>query len=95
MRTCDIDTTGQIWQYRPIEHKTQHHARTRVVYLGPQAQAILRHHLRPDLDAFLFSPKEVKVERAHAARAARITPMTPSQFARQPKLDPKPAGTPP
>lgn len=30
-----------------------------------------------------------KVERAHAARAARITPMTPSQFARRPKLHPQ------
>lgn len=89
MRTCDIDTTGQIWQYRPMEHKTQHHGRTRVVYLGPQAQAILRHHLKPNLEAFLFSPQDVKRERARRARVARVTPMTPSQLMRRPKPDPK------
>ena len=93
MRTCDIDMSGPIWEYRPFEHKTEHHGRTRVIYLGPQSQEILGEHLKPELEAFLFSPKEVKALRAQIARANRVTPMTPSQLARRPKASPRRAPT--
>ncbi|HEX2476501.1 MAG TPA: site-specific integrase, partial [Lacipirellulaceae bacterium] len=38
IRPCDIDCSTDIWQYRPPSHKTQHHNRDRVIFLGPQAQ---------------------------------------------------------
>ncbi len=88
MRSCDLDTTGPIWSYTPSEHKTEHHGRKRVVYLGPQAQAVLRPHLRPELDAFIFSPRQVMQGRSFARRTARATPLTPSQAARAPKAKP-------
>lgn len=39
MRTCDIDTTGPVWVYRPHRHKGEHHEHEREIRLGPKAQA--------------------------------------------------------
>jgi len=89
MRTRDLDTSGTIWIYTPSEHKTEHHGRSRVVHLGPQAQTVLRPHLNKHLDAFIFSPRQVMEERLAARREARVSPMTPSQEVRQRKRDPK------
>ena len=41
LRTCDLDRTGSVWEYRPPHHKTEHHGKVRVVYFGPQAQSVL------------------------------------------------------
>ncbi len=49
-----LDRPGDVWVYRPKAHKTRHHGKDRVIYLGPQAQAILRPRLRPDPEAWLF-----------------------------------------
>lgn len=87
MRSADIDTSGAVWVYTPSEHKTQHHGRARVVHLGPQAQAVLRPFLKRELNAFVFSPREVVAERNAARRAGRRTPMTPSQAGRRPKAN--------
>jgi integrase len=79
MRTMDVDTTGEVWSYVPAEHKTEHHGKERRVYIGPAAQAVLRPWLRTDLAAYLFQPKEAEAERAVALRAARKSPVQPSQ----------------
>ncbi len=43
MRPCDIDRrAGKPWLYTPESHKTEHHGIARVVFLGPQAQEILK-----------------------------------------------------
>jgi integrase len=84
MRTGDIDRSGEVWEYVPATHKTEHHGRRRIVFLGPRAQAILSGWLRADPDAYLFSPVEALAERSAERRAARKTPMTPSQAARRP-----------
>lgn len=89
MRTRDIDTTAPVWVYQPAEHKTEHHGRGRAVYLGPQAQQVLRPFFRTEMDAFIFSPKDVLAERRRQQRAARRTPMTPSQAKRRPGLNPE------
>ncbi len=85
MRTMDLNTLGSIWEYRPESHKTEHHGRDRVVFLGPQAQAILKPWLRTDLAACLFDPREAVAERAVALRAARKTKVQPSQRNRKQK----------
>jgi integrase len=82
MRGCDLDTTGKLWTYTPTTHKTEHHGQGRVVYFGPKAQEILSGWLKPDLQAFLFSPAEAEQARNASRRAARRTPMTPSQAKR-------------
>jgi integrase len=42
MRDADVDTTGEVWVYRPHRHKNKNRGKDRVVFLGPQAQAVLR-----------------------------------------------------
>jgi integrase len=88
MRSKDLDTSGPIWVYTPPEHKTEHHGRSRCVYLGPQAQRVLRPLLKPEVEAFLFSPADVMALRRRAMRQARVTPLTPSQAARRPLARP-------
>jgi integrase len=79
LRTGDLDTSGPVWAYRPASHKMEHHNRSRVVYLGPRAQAVLRPWLRPSLEEALFQPREASAARRAAMRAKRKTPVQPSQ----------------
>lgn len=79
IRTMDICASGAIWEYRPESHKTEHHDKDRVIFIGPRAQAILKPWLRTDLAAYLFSPREAVAELAVTRRAARKTKVQPSQ----------------
>jgi site-specific recombinase XerD len=88
MRTMDINTSGRIWEYRPESHKTEHHERDRVVFIGPEAQRILRPWLRPDLAAYLFQPREAVDEHRAERRRNRKTRVQPSQQDRR-KRSPK------
>ncbi|WP_437206619.1 hypothetical protein [Planctomicrobium sp. SH664] len=63
MRGCDLNTSGEIWEYVPSSHKTEHHGKRRIVAIGPAGQAILREFLKPDLQAFLFSPADTEARR--------------------------------
>jgi integrase len=67
MRTGDLDLTGTIWVYKPGSHKTEHHGRTRVIFIGPQAQTVLRPFLKHDLDAYIFNPSD-SVREFHEGR---------------------------
>ena len=89
MRTCDLDTSCRVWSYTPESHKTEHHGRERKIFLGPQAQAVLKPWLRTDLSAYLFSPREAMEEYRAKLRENRKTPMTPSQKARTRKRKPR------
>lgn len=76
MRTCDIDTTGTLWLYKPAAHKTAHFGYERVIYIGPKAQAILRPLLKHDLQAFIFSPAEAEADRRERMHAQRTIPLS-------------------
>ena len=75
MRTCDIDTTGPVWVYRPHQHKGVHHELDREIRLGPKAQAVVGPFLRTNVQEFLFNPAEAEAERLAALHATRKTPM--------------------
>ena len=76
IRPCDVDTSGKVWAYRPESHKTQHHGRERVIFIGPKGQVVLRPYLlRPD-DSYCFSPAESEADRRHEAHENRKTPMS-------------------
>jgi hypothetical protein len=79
MRPCDIDRSGPVWVYRPESHKTEHHGIERVIFLGPQAQEILKPFLFRDPSAYLFSPKEAVAEFRAKQRQNRKTKVQPSQ----------------
>ena len=57
LRRCDIDTGGAVWLYRPPRHKGSWRGKSRVIALGPKAQALVRQFFTPDLDDYLFSPR--------------------------------------
>lgn len=68
MRGCNLDTTGALWLYTPPTHKTEHHGHSRAIELGPRAQEIIRVFLKPDLQAFLFSPTDAVAEQVAKKR---------------------------
>lgn len=90
MRGIDIETNddGEPWLYRPQKHKTQRHGHQRIVPIGPDAQGVLRPFLKPDVQAFIFSPIPAKSERDAIKRANRKSKVQPSQLNRK-KCNPK------
>jgi integrase len=76
MRPCDIDRTDEVWEYRPRAHKTQHHGRERVIFIGPQAQAALLRYLARDREDYCFQPRDSEAKRRAAAHAARKVPLS-------------------
>ena len=85
VRRCDIDTGGEIWLYRPNQHKTAWRGKPRVISIGPKAQAILKVFFTPVLEDYLFNPRRA-VEELRATRGAnRKTPKYPSHMARNAK----------
>lgn len=87
MRMRDIDMSGEVWEYRPQEHKTEHHGRQRLIFIGPKGQEIVKQFLLADPERYLFSPQTAEKERSEDRRMNRKTPMTPSQAARAEKAD--------
>jgi integrase len=83
MRGCDLDTTGDIWLYRPSQHKNSHRGLGRVIPLGPRARKIVSHYLKTDTQAYLFCPRESVDAFRRKQRAKRKSPVQPSQINRK------------
>jgi integrase len=54
LRTIDVDRTGPQWCCRPESHKTEHHGKTREIWLGHQAMDALRPFLKADPKLLIF-----------------------------------------
>ena len=67
LTTGEIDRSGDVWLYRPRQHKTADRGKDRMVPLGPRAQEVLKTWLRADPDAPLFSLREAAAQ-AYASR---------------------------
>lgn len=76
MRPCDIDRTVNPWKYEPERHKTEHHGKERVIFIGPKAQEVLSPYLLRGSDAYCFSPAESEEKRLAAVHAKRKTPLS-------------------
>lgn len=76
LRPCDVDTSGDVWVYRPESHKTEHHGRERVVCIGPRGQDVLRPYLLPEKTAYCFSPADSERRRLAVLHARRKTPLS-------------------
>jgi len=76
VRPCDVDTSGDVWVYRPESHKTEHHGRDRVICIGPKGQDVLRPYLLRPADAYCFSPQESERKRLAALHEKRKTPLS-------------------
>ena len=89
MRAIDINMQGKIWEYRPHSHKSEHHDKERVIYLGPHAQEIIKPWLKTDLHAYLFSPKEGRAWSQAQRAKNRKTPKPKKERKLQRKLRPE------
>jgi integrase len=76
LRPADLDRSQDVWIYRPREHKTEHRGKDRIVFIGPQAQAVLLRYLARDSEAHCFRPCDSEAKRRAAAHAARKTPLS-------------------
>jgi integrase len=74
IRPCDVDTTGEVWVYRPESHKTEHHGRARAICIGPKAQEILKPYLLRCKSDYCFCPAEGEKQRRETVHELRITP---------------------
>ena len=83
IRRCDIDETSRTgWSYTPKQHKTAWKGKSRTVYIGPKARALLREFFTDEASAYLFDPRKA-VEEFRAERSAnRKTPLYPSSVKR-------------
>jgi integrase len=92
MRGCDIDMTGDVWLYRPSHHKNEHRGHSRVVPIGPKAQAIVSRYLKLDTTAFLFSPADCVTQHQEEKRRNRKSKVQPSQVNRKKRRPKRRAG---
>jgi integrase len=90
MRAIDLDMTGKVWLYHPGSdqgthgaHKTAHRGQHRIIPVGPRGQEIIRQWLKPDLYAYLFSPRETMDALRFKQRQERKTKVQPSQMNRR------------
>ena len=73
IRPCDVDPSGPVWAYRPHSHKTQHHGRDRIIFIGAKGQDVLRPYLLRDKTAFVFAPRKGAKAAGQDPRAAPNT----------------------
>jgi integrase len=72
----DINRTEKVWEYTPRSHKTEHHDKPRVIFVGPKRPEILLSYLLRSPDAFCFSPTEAEEKRRALQHANRKTPLS-------------------
>jgi integrase len=76
LRPMDVDRSSDVWEYRPVEHKTMHHDHDRLVCIGPRGQAALRPFLLRPSESYCFSPKESANWHRTKRHEARQTPLS-------------------
>ena len=76
IRPCDIKRTADVWEYVPQSHKTEHHDRPRVIFIGPNAQRFMLPYLLRPTETYCFSPREADCKRRAAQHEVRKTPLS-------------------
>jgi integrase len=76
IRPGDINRSGDVWEYVPESHKTEHHDRPRVIFIGPKGQRILLPYLLRAADTYCFSPREAEKRRRELQHEARKVPVS-------------------
>jgi len=71
-----VDRSTDVWTIELLEHKTSYRGKSRTLYIGPQAQAILKPYLLRGADDACFSPQESERQRLDAKHDARVTPLS-------------------
>jgi len=73
IRPVMVIRTDDVWEIHFSRHKTAWRGKSRIVYVGPQAQMILKPYLLRGEDSCCFSPIEADKQRREAKHAARTT----------------------
>jgi integrase len=89
MRAIDLSMSGPVWTYRPASHKNRHRGLDRVIFMGPQAQDIIKPFLTTNLEAYLFSPRAYVADLRRRRSEGRKTKRKPSEAKRRRKSKPK------
>lgn len=71
-----IDRSGDVWQAKLEHHKTANKGKTRIVYFGPTAQAVLMPYLLRGENEPLFSPREAIAKLRAQRTEQRATPLS-------------------
>lgn len=83
MRVGDIDTSSEVWLYRPQSHKGTWREKDRIIAFGPKAVAVLKPFMDKPQNAYLFSSAESATwyqEQKHKQyEGKRKTPKYPSE----------------
>lgn len=71
-----VDRSSDVWEIHIDKHKTAHRGKQRVIYVGPQAQEILKPFLLRGEDDYCFSPAEAERRRREDQHEQRTTPLS-------------------
>lgn len=71
-----VNRSESVWTIELGDHKTAYRGKSRTLYVGPQAQHVLRPYLLRSADAHCFSPQESEQQRLDAKHSARKTPLS-------------------
>ena len=70
-----VDRSNPVWEIRLENHKTAWRGKSRTIYVGPQAQAVLLPYLSRRDDEFCFNPREAVRQKLKARGESRVTPI--------------------
>lgn len=88
LRPCDVDVSGDVWAYTPESHKTEHHEKRRVLFIGPRAQEVLRPYLSRGNKEYCFSPALSEGSRRAENHSRRTTKL---QYGNRPGTNRRPS----
>jgi integrase len=76
LRLCDLDCSRDVWTYQPESHKTEHHGRERMIFVGPKAQEVLLRYLARVTQSHCFRPCDSEAKRLAEQERNRKTPLS-------------------
>ena len=83
MKPSDLDRCGDVWKYSPAAHKTAWKGKSRTIYIGPDAKAVLVPWLLgTPSESYIFSPARSEEMRSRQRGDVRKTPLYPSHAKR-------------
>jgi len=75
LRPCDIDRSGEVWSFKPGNHKTEWLDQEKEILLGPKAQELLEPWIEKRTpEQYLFSPREAAQSNATNLEKRRRIP---------------------
>lgn len=77
MKPCNLDRSGEVWLYKPDRFKNlwRETATEKIIYLGPQAQAIIKPFLFRSKEEYCFKPSESAIWHNQQRHEKRVTPL--------------------